>query len=1197
MRLILPIISISFLSSCNNSEFFEYKSNTQYSKICRTKNIEIDLDKLIESDYFKDNKNKILKNKLIELFSQEEFKKLITGKQSNIDYIQTIYPELTSILNLFSESFANINNIDNEVYRNLNIIRYKIDDTLTSLNNQYSWLAKEKLINDNYTILNPNQKKHLDIDLAKYEAFKEMTDNLSNFETKYSEMRADYNIPKNHIPSFFDNNYYENKLKFIDINDSSIYYYHVSEEHYKSFHKFNNYFNEITTKINNLNNIGDYNGLNKAFAIQAFFEYFSSKSTSEDHSALNQILKANSYVNLTQMSLGVTDELQYAAHVAKAIKNPKITQMSSAELFSIGKFGKFISGADIILNGVAVGLDIASLIHAETYSQKVTLGTQLFFNSSGLVIGLGSAIAGSSIAGFLTVPLAGIGIGITGIATNFSTHVENFETVAKYLNQHESSIHNYIRIPKREPTESHDVRKPYLNFAVSTEDNLYLDVIKELDFTENGKIKLKKGSSYISKTKIGDRDTGPYRNVIPFGGGNVRPYPIVNVQDLNNGKFSADNFISIRSTIGLEEKTEINLNKEYFSSIDRDFLMRNTLEKDEINENSHIYFNNIIPDIFLDLNDNYLKKIPDIFLPIAPEIYYSYEYKTVHGPNLSNWAWDGKDYKDRVGRKLHFRNENDFMLTYEYSHDPMGITKLHSYIKNTEIKVKLGSNNVTLITPSLPEEWSNKITYNFEASKGGTYYIIANKGVKYHFTGNEKETFIIDVSSINQKNQEIILNDKNYTFNINGTHFSFDINHRPKAIIFKIKKEKTDENNTKYNDYKITEFNILALNKYPNIVFHNEKEEHSLNYSSLESYVLKNLKSKSASQFIEVTGFPLEEAMKQSAHVNFDELNSEINENYQYKAWYDTHHEQFIYPDYLSYPDLRNRWEELEPNYLSFIGISDNKYYYYFKPKNSLTEKVLYSESINGSLNDLFYIRSKFIPVISNDLLIISNSNDEKYIYSLSSNKIIAIEVNKKFDEKLEYYEYRNELQNYILEFIHNYKFLKFDNFLRVFINNNYDKSSENNWFYINKGSFIKLNSVINTNEKLELLNSYKYSSENLYFYNKDSNKLYMQPYDASFLKELSNNIENIYIENEEIFIQNRDGTQVSIDSKNNYNLLKINIDKLNIDLVNKKLNEIKKYFKNIKIPAILLLTFIENNKNEVGLYFPNENIIEVIKK
>jgi hypothetical protein len=106
-----------------------------------------------------------------------------------------------------------------------------------------------------------------------------------------------------------------------------------------------------------------------------------------------------------------------------------------------------------------------------------------------------------------------------------------------------------------------------------------------------------------------------------------------------------------------------------------------------------------------------------------------------------------------------------------------------------------------------------------------------------------------------------------------------------------------------------------------------------------------------------------------------------------------------------------------------------------------------------------------------------------------------------------------------------------------------------------------------------------------------------MQPYDASFLKEISKNVENIYIENNEIIIQNRYGTKLSIDSNNNYNLLKININKLKIDLVNQKLNRIKKHFKNIKIPPILLLTFIENNKKELALYFPNENIIEVIKK
>ena len=591
----------------------------------------------------------------------------------------------------------------------------------------------------------------------------------TNLKSKFDSVKKDNNIPENFYPNIIDLDSNSNKIEFRnphDINDVKI--VDVSPDLYNKFSKFNRNLvqhlsdHRIATHKNTLDTGEGYSGLSKAFAIQALMMHFSrhNHSQEDDNSTLGKIIESYDNINVAQMAIGVADEGKYLIKTVNGLNSSHLKYNPTK--YSIG--GKIVKGVgilDIFLSGAAVGLDVAALTNSETRSQKIIHGTQLVVDGAGLGTAVAGVATGSLAVGYMAVPLAGIGIGVTGIASNIAGHIQNFENVAKYLNQYAFTYNNnYGRsyFQKIGNTGAGN-NIPYFDFSYLSNGKVNLDVITELDLTNSdintGEhfIKLKRSSSYISKANEMKRNLNNLREDYQSHASkdSDRPYPFVSRYKLYNTNFdfNKSNFISIRELLNVSDSYQITT----LSHVDE--TERQT------------YINN--------------KILPQIVLPMTPETFYSYEFSLVTTSFTQNWSWTGEDF--RVARELHYRP--DFSFSYHYwsvGPQEQGITELYSRAKDTDIKIKLGSHKTTLITPKSIDEWKNKITYHLEGLNGGTHQIFAREGFKYDVTGNNNDNFIFDVSEISDQDLNYISDINSVT--IGGVEFKFDSNKFPKEIKF-----------------------------------------------------------------------------------------------------------------------------------------------------------------------------------------------------------------------------------------------------------------------------------------------------------------------------------------------------------------------------------------------------------------------------
>lgn len=87
-----------------------------------------------------------------------------------------------------------------------------------------------------------------------------------------------------------------------------------------------------------------------------------------------------------------------AVKITELVKTVLIEESNTSAMvisdFSFSLANVANEGVGLIFNGAVVGFDIYELEHAENESQKVVFGTQLAFDSVGLIAGAGSAGAG-----------------------------------------------------------------------------------------------------------------------------------------------------------------------------------------------------------------------------------------------------------------------------------------------------------------------------------------------------------------------------------------------------------------------------------------------------------------------------------------------------------------------------------------------------------------------------------------------------------------------------------------------------------------------------------------------------------------------------------------------------------------------------------------------------------------------------------
>ncbi|WP_323086808.1 TcdA/TcdB pore-forming domain-containing protein, partial [Providencia alcalifaciens] len=213
-----------------------------------------------------------------------------------------------------------------------------------------------------------------------------------------------------------------------------------------TFEKFY-YFegNEIRPKGGDVE-VVPIDGLNAGIAIQSLIQWASDKNRNEGSNKGNSpdlefALKMQTYVSYSMMAQGaMNDAMKVTELVQKVLADDTKMAIEAMDGFSSSLVRNTNEGLGVIFNGAVVGLDLYELSHAENESQKVIFGTQLAFDSAGLITstaGLGAGVLGASstsaVLGVAGVLISGLGIGFAGLARNFSDIGKDAKSVGRYF--------------------------------------------------------------------------------------------------------------------------------------------------------------------------------------------------------------------------------------------------------------------------------------------------------------------------------------------------------------------------------------------------------------------------------------------------------------------------------------------------------------------------------------------------------------------------------------------------------------------------------------------------------------------------------------------------------------------------------------------------------------------------------------------
>lgn len=621
-----------------------------------------------------------------------------------------------------------------------NELLFKLEEVIRKYENEIQKLGEEKYleilkfqekVKNNIAEITKNNKI---FELADTPKFSNITSHNYSFEKYYSIYEATYfankfsNVVNDLIQSNKLNQEYFPILENVNENSKSIKFMHKStfetrnisinnSQQIQDILKFKKYLNDNFKKIKPytrlekdgeiiLNNVQGTQGLTAAMVIQTIFDMYERNSISNNYSLnsnLNSYLKAHAYLNIAMLSQQVYDEITQTTQIVSALSAH--TQHSSKLIQSIGNIS---AKANIALNIASIGLSIAELSYATNQAETIQFGTQLGFDTLGLFTGISNiilyktgALTASSVIGALNVPLAGLAIGFSGFATaaaqaqtetvevaeKFSKHIEDFHKVGQnnqYLkiSQKGKEIFYYNNLPYKtlEIKEDHDGNS---QISVTNHDV----VIRELDLTEKGKVKITFGSHLLYETNRWEK----------YGGVIVKT-PILSVfgDDPSSNK-DKSKVISVNNSLELESNREL----------------------------------------------QYIDDAPFI-LPMVPLSYISYGYHYTPGILINH---DSNFHSLRKIQEKNFKFMFEFFRPYPVEYV---IRNMNFDFQETQISIKLGDEPLSLFTPNIPDAWSNKIEYNF-MSGSGNYYLKLSDRAKYSITSNGNDKWLIDTQDIQSK--------------------------------------------------------------------------------------------------------------------------------------------------------------------------------------------------------------------------------------------------------------------------------------------------------------------------------------------------------------------------------------------------------------------------------------------------------------
>jgi hypothetical protein len=259
---------------------------------------------------------------------------------------------LRNILNKIDE------NIENDEVKNLLFFKEQIDH-----------IVKNKFSVENLELLS-RLRQQIAIE-----------NKISEFFKLTSEIMIENSIPENMSPLIHDIGERDHKIRFMNLANKNVEDFSTSEENYRRY-KF------LREEIRNTLNVGEYNSLNRSFAVLALGKILSENKVSPEISAMKsylaKMLLVHYYIGNTQIALGVVEEGIYLANVIRALNT-----IHTLEKMSVPIFSNIVGGLNSILMIPSIGLAIASL-------------------------------AGSEVTGPLSVPFSGLGFAGQALNSRFA---------------------------------------------------------------------------------------------------------------------------------------------------------------------------------------------------------------------------------------------------------------------------------------------------------------------------------------------------------------------------------------------------------------------------------------------------------------------------------------------------------------------------------------------------------------------------------------------------------------------------------------------------------------------------------------------------------------------------------------------------------------------------------------------------------
>lgn len=940
------------------------------------------------------------------------------------------------------------------------------------------------------------------------------------YSKEFSESIKKLNIDSNSYPLLHSLNNSEKSLELFNKNKNSKSKVFIKDiQDFNNIKNFTNFIDKHTFHLKekfNKNNFANLSqptiGLSHAFLIKNIIDYFKEdNNNNEEDNTINKIIKIHIYANLTQIFSDVIDSGIKTAHIIEILKTNDLQSIRPFQSFS-----KISSRINIFLNIFNVVFDAIELNYANTNQELIKYRTQFAFDTTSTTLMGSGIILGETTAGIF---LSTIGEIIGGLSVGFTAYAEVIGDVteialknAKYFLEYENN-HSLILQGNNYYPDSNETTISFAHKNFIRSDNGYksdhLDiVIEEIDLTENGFYKITFGDHLTPPITRWKKDAKYYH---PFD-----ENPKMNLE--------AKEYIKLRESLNINKKNNFELKKI------QKIILPNQAQY-------LIHYNFISAPFFVNRNDSFLKSVNKI------QSNSPFLFRYTFFPAVGSISTIG----DRAIGDMKFNT------------------------KETNINIKLNENNKNMffLTPTIPDDFKNKIKYNFEILNENnneilSYYLLLSENAKY------------EINSAAQTEFHFYINDKfkNSYFNENTNILSIQNNDNQKINI-EVKFNSIIPSNIFVHDITGVAYLTYKSGNTTPIISYIDHTINAKNFENNEEIFNK------IDEFIKNTEYSINYQFKFIKIINFK---NEINNNTE-TIFYDIKNNKYIY-------------SKINDEHLDIIGmIKEN---YIFKSTKHKIIKYNTGSEFHFVRYDEYNIKNSFI--------IKKNTNNQYVLYELTENGTYLKETS--FNNiplsnlyGLVHHNNHNKFNNlnYILD-LNNIE-SKVNNSIKLNIDNTFTKSKlldivriteDNNknktkLFYIpSKKRVIDIK-----DEKSKIIKYFKNHLNEKYYFISSKNKTYL----FKFLnngdiqeKQFDFLTINIALQDNEIILESDGGKLYSLDKNNDISLLGLNELWLKINKNNDLNSELQ------KITSKFESIYVFINEFEYAEYYLNENKLLLFK-